>query len=186
MKKVPSEKETKEFENKEKEFYTLFPDSPRAVEIERLNLILKREYAIDILTGAKKFEWRNVSDYYIKRLCAKGYFEWAEKHVDNPKYQELVPYADYINDVRTIHFHDYNNEWFIDVECEGVYEVYATEENAKFFREELNCHDLDEEAAWCAEHCAEGEETLLFALELGNVIDTNLDDLPEDRKKNKK
>lgn len=184
--KVPSEKETKEFEKKEKEFYKLFPDSPRAVDIERLNLILKREYAIDILTGAKKFEWRTVSDYYIKRLCAKGYFEWAEKYVDDPKYQELVPYADYINDVRTIHFHDYNNKWYLDVECNALYEVYATEENAKFFREELNCHDLDEEAAWCAEHCAEGEETMYFTFELGNVIDTNLDDLPEDRKKRKK
>lgn len=180
-----TEKEDMEFERGRKLFYKTFPDCPKPKEIERLNLIMKLDHAIDILTGEKRWEWRKASEYYFRRLFSQEVYEYAEKHKDDEKFQELYPYALTMNDVVTIHFHDYNNEWFLDVECTGTYDVFATEENAQFFREELNCHDLDDEAAWCAAYCEEGEETEFYAMELGEVLDTNLDDLPEDRKKKK-
>lgn len=182
----PTENERQKFLQGEAELYEKYPDCPRPHVISCLSLITTLDYAIEILCGRRKFEWRKASEYYTNRLCETKYFDYYDAHQNDAIFVELSQYATYLHDVEMIRFHDYDAEWYLDVSVVGVCDTFATMENARNFVEEFNCYDLDEEAAWCAAHRAKGDETEYFAFELGEVLDTNLDDLPEDRKKTRK
>lgn len=180
-----------EFIANQNKFYELYPDCPKPEPIPCLNLILKREYAEEILCGRKKFEWREFSEYYVNRLCEMKFYDYCDAHQDDEVFNDMMQYATSVRDVEKVLFHDYNGEWFLEVEVLAVHDVFATLDNAKYFVDTFNCHDLDKEAAFCARKIAngtmaEGEETEFFALELGDVLNTNLDELPEDRKKMKR
>ena len=90
-----------------------YPDFYLAEEIKVLNLILKREYAEEILAGTKRVEFRAMSDHYINRLIDKKALKFTNAHLDD---DDVVDFCNPIRPVRQIHFYNYNNSWFLDVE----------------------------------------------------------------------
>ncbi|MCR4619119.1 MAG: hypothetical protein K5633_00310, partial [Paludibacteraceae bacterium] len=75
--------------------------------------------------------------------------------------------------VKKIHFHDYNNSWFLDVECVGNDVVSVTDEDVKFLREGFGCTELDEQLSHLQATCEENRP-MYFYFVIGQVIETNL------------
>ena len=85
-----------------------------AEPIKVLNLIMKKEFAKQILEGTKEIEWRVFSPFYESRLIDEKVLEFKSLHLDN----DDITYC--VSDIRhpkVIHFHNYNNSWMLDVEC---------------------------------------------------------------------
>lgn len=118
-----------------------YPDYCEAADVEVLNLIMKREYAEQILRGEKKVEFRAVSDHYIKRLIDRKVVEFKKRHEADPDVQE---FCDPLRIVRKIHFHNYNNSWFLDVDVVENDYVAADKEGVEFLNKRYDCHELDE------------------------------------------
>ena len=117
-----------------------YPNYRDADDIECLNLIMKREFAEAIIRGEKKVEFRAMSDSYMNRLYDDRVLQFMELHEDDPLVQEC---AEPLKLVKTIHFHNYNNSWTLDVECELNDVVLVNDEQVKYMQEEYGCHELD-------------------------------------------
>lgn len=93
--------------------------APEPKVIEVLDLIMRKEYAKAILSGEKKVEIRDFSDHYLNRLTDKAVSAWMEEHRDKEG-MDMEAFDEFMNELRPvlkIHFHNYNNSWFLDVEC---------------------------------------------------------------------
>ena len=66
-----------------------YPDYCEAQDVECLNLIMRKEFAQQIIGGEKKVEFRAVSDHYISRLVDKKVVEFKKKHSDDEDVQEF-------------------------------------------------------------------------------------------------
>ncbi len=156
-------------------------DAPTAKVIEVLDLIMKKEYALDIIAGKKKVEVRNWSMHYYDRLYDKDVTEWNDLHENDSEemYWRIIRYSDPLRYVKKIHFHNYNNSWYLDVLCDLNSEIVCNPEQVKYVQEELDCHEFDEvleEYIKINEGKAEEEQQwpMYFYFVLSEVLDTNL------------
>lgn len=158
-----------EFDEAKAAFIAQHPELPKLKPIERMNLIMRKEFALQILKGEKKVEFRAFSQHYTDRLMDKDVANWMadhqEKEVDYFGITSTRP-------VSVIHFHNYSNSWFLDVECTQN-EVCAPLPHWVEFFNTLNCHELDEMTA-DFEKRNEEMRPLFFYFVCGKVIDTNL------------
>lgn len=99
---------------------------------EAFNLLLKKQFAYAILTKQKTMEFR---DFFSDHLLSMFYKE--TKNQKSPDYMVA-------RDIRCIHFHDYNNSWFLDVLIEGVDAMAIHPDNREYFHSH-DCHEFDEE-----------------------------------------
>lgn len=121
---------------------------PIAKPVECLNLIMRKEFAEEILRGEKKVEFRAYSKHYIDRLVDKEVCNFVDLKGGEPIVEVL--FHDFINEVRPvkkIHFHNYNNSWFLDVECSENGLIACVKEEVEYLNKEFDSHDLDEELA---------------------------------------
>ena len=112
-----------------------------AEPIKVLNLIMKKEFAKQILEGTKEIEWRVFSPFYESRLIDDKVLEFKSLHLDN----DDITYC--VSDIRhpkVIHFHNYNNSWMLDVECRFVELIVANENSAQYFKDEYGDTTLEE------------------------------------------
>jgi len=119
---------------------------PMPEPIESLDLILKKEFALQILKGEKNVEFRSMTQHYMNRLFDKKLGDFLDKHADNAEI--VAEYGmwgncDELCPVKTIHFHNYNNDWYLDVEV--LYNGYAiaNKEGAESLHL-YDCYDLDD------------------------------------------
>ena len=146
-----------------------YPDFCQAREVECLNLIMRREFAEKILSGEKKVEIRTVSPHYINRLVDNKVVEFKGKHEDDEEVQEL---CDPIRVVKKIHFHNYNNSWYLDVAVDMNDYVVADEEGVKFLHERYDCDELDDV---CNSFDNAGQNVpCFFYFAIGEILGTNL------------
>ncbi|MCD7713990.1 MAG: hypothetical protein LUI08_03550 [Prevotella sp.] len=114
-------------------------------ELRVLKCVMRKEYALEILAGTKKHEFRVASDFWLKRLC----------EFNDP----ADPYmATDIKGYDVIHFYPYNNKWFLD--CE-ILEIAYREVDDEFRK------DFPSEA-----DAPKGMP--LFVITLGKILATNL------------
>lgn len=154
------------------EFMARHQDMPSPKPIECLNLIMRREFAEQILNGTKIIEFRAASEHYYQRIVDKEVINYLESHDDitEDEEREFVPI---LRPVKKIHFHNYNNSWFLDVECNLVDIIAVIKSNVEWLQETYNCHELDELYNDLEKtHAIERPIFLIF--ECGKVIDTNL------------
>ena len=147
-----------------------YPDYCEAADVEVLNLIMKREYAEQILHGEKKVEFRAVSDHYIKRLIDRKVVEFKKRHEDDPDVQEFV---DPMRIVRKIHFHNYNNSWFLDVEVVENDYVAADKEGVEYMHQK-GCNELDELYDSLPAKEREDLAPTFFYFVIGKIVESNL------------
>lgn len=111
-----------------------------------LNIPLRKVHALEILRGEKKREYRTFNDFWAKRLCK----------FENPK----DPYeATGIKIFDEIHFYPYNNKWHLDVKVKEIEWQTVDEDFIKKYGDEVEAI----------------EESVLFIIHLGEIIDTNLE-----------
>lgn len=127
---------------------------------EAFDLIMRKEFAYEILKGNKTIEYRDFTQFYAKRFCSD-----VKELKRKPIYH--------------IHFHDYNNTWFLDVAIESVdicavdcapetrfyFESYGdtTMEEALDIADDKQIKIDDKEALWT------------FCMPITAIINTNLD-----------
>ena len=131
---------------------------------------MRREYAKQILDGTKKLEFRAYSDHYISRLYDKDVLNFMQRHKNE---SDVLAMCEPLRIVEKIHFHDYNDTWFLDVECTMNEIVGVTDADVDFLHNEYDCHELDEMLQQQSAINSE-QRPMYFYFVIGKVIDTNL------------
>lgn len=126
---------------------------------EAFDLIMKKEFAYQILRGQKAIEFRDFSTHYCKRFLA-----------DAKKLE--------FKDLHAIHFHDYNNTWFLDVKMYGGVALMPLIEEERWYFDMYDCTEaeatIDEASAQQLKRNSK-KAKWLFCLPIYGVINTNLD-----------
>ena len=173
MSKKQPFKNVEEFAAAREHFFNVsHPDAPIAEEVECLNLIMKREYAEQILRGEKPLEFRAYSPFYIKRLVDPVVSDYIGTHIDD---DDVVMFCTDIRPVKKIHFHNYNNSWFLDVECTYNDAFCINKHDIEYLNKEYDCHDYDKDLE-CMEaaNVPQKDRPWLFFFVCGKVLGTDL------------
>lgn len=120
-----------------------YPNFPYPQPVECLNLLLRKEFGKQIVAGTKKVEWRDFSEHYYNRLIDKKLLDFLVNHKNDEKLLELYPTA--IRPVKKIHFHNYNETWWIDVKVKENNIVQTTDAGIKILHEKYGIYDVDDE-----------------------------------------
>ena len=162
------------YDDARKKFFEEHPDCPRPKPVECLNLIMRREFAEEILAGTKKVEIRSYTQHYVDRLYDKDVLAYEDKHWDDEVMRmQMIDFNDSVRAVKKIHFHNYNNSWFLDVECVDNNTVLLVDEQVKYLQDEYGCHEFDEELERLNRRNAE-ERPIYFYFAVGQILGTNL------------
>lgn len=145
-------------------------------EVHNFDLILKRESAEEILLDVKDVEFRKYSDYYNKRLLCDDILDAYAKYKDDTEIIEACEDWDVkevlepMKVVRSIHFRDYNNTWYLDIEVRGCNLVLVDNDSAIMLYEETGDTTLFE---WIDEMGDDygKEKVFTYFFILGDVID---------------
>ncbi len=158
-----------------KQFFEEHPDCPRPKPIECLDLIMRREFAQQIVEGTKRVEIRSYSSHYFNRLYDKAVLDYEDKHWDDELMKlQMIDFNDSVRAVKKIHFHDYGKTWFLDVECIENNTVVLVDDQVQFLQDEYGFHDFDEELAGLNKRKAK-ERPIFFYFAIGRILGTDLD-----------
>lgn len=163
------------WDEEKREFLNKYPLCPTAEEIEVLNLLMLRKNANEILKGYKPVEFRVYSQMHCERLYDKNVLSFLKRHDGNEEVQQALGkgFIEPLRMVNTIHFHNYTNTWYLDVECKANDIIALVPRDVKFIQDNFNSHELDEALA-DLEARKEKKRFCYFWFALGDVIDTNL------------
>lgn len=150
-----------------------FPEPVRV-----LNLIMRRPFAEEILKGEKKVEIRAFSDHYFDRLTDKKVDKWMDEfrkkyEKDEEAMEAFEEFMCATRPVQKIHFHNYNNSWFLDVSCTENALIGITDDNVKQLQERFDFHDFDDMVK-SFQQKGENLRPLYYYFVVGEVLDTNL------------
>ena len=149
--------------------------APVVEPVKCLNLIMRREFAEAILRGEKKVEVRAFSDHYYRRLTDKKVDKWMTEHV-NDKDMDKEAYEEFMcatRPVGRIHFHNYNNSWFLDVSVTETALIGVTKGNVEDLQRRFGFHEFDDILA-DFEAKNSPVRPLYYYFAIGGIIDTNL------------
>lgn len=147
-----------------------YEDFCEPAPVKVLNLIMKREFAEQILRGEKKIEFRPYSQHYCDRLFDRKVTEFMNNHCDD---DDVALYCDDMRPVKKIHFHNYNNSWHLDCKCNLASDIAADDEGVDFLHKEYGCNELD--ALNAQVKSTKGMNyPMFFFFVLGEIIDTDL------------
>lgn len=171
-------KTAEEYAAAREKFFVSHPDAPEAEDIECLSLIMRREYAEQILRGEKPLEFRQYSEFYVKRLIDPDVADYISAHIND---DEVLAFCNDIRQVQKIHFHNYNNSWFLDIECNFNDAFSITKKDIDYLQERYGVHDFDDDLK-CMEtgKVPQNERPWLFYFVCGKVLDTNLEVKPKE------
>lgn len=171
-------KTSEEYAAARDKFFESHPDAPEAKDVECLSLIMRREYAEQILRGEKPLEFRQYSEFYVKRLIDPDVADYIGAHIDD---DEVVVFCNDIRQVKNIHFHNYNNSWFLDVECDFNDAFSITKHDIEFLQNKYGVHDFDDDLKLMEKaNLPQNERPWLFYFVCGKVLDTNLEMKPKE------
>lgn len=164
----------KVFEEARKNFFAEHPEVPRPKPIECLNLIMRKEFAEEILAGTKKVEIRAYSQHYCDRLYDKDVLAFEDAHWDDELLRmQMLDFNDSVRAVKKIHFHNYNNSWYLDVECPENNTVVVVDDQIKYLQDMYDCHEFDEDLERLNKMRAK-DRPIYFYFVVDKILGTNL------------
>lgn len=150
--------------------------APMTREIEVLNLIMKKENALAILRGDKNVEYRPLTQHYMDRLTDYKIGDFYERNKENKEIADEFCHWGMLDDLRpvkTIHFHNYTNSWYLDVEVLSNDYCIADDETLGTMNEVYDDHELDELIRKLDKEKVV-ERPMYYYFAIKKVIDTNL------------
>lgn len=162
------------FERERRRFFAEHPDCPKLQPIERLSLVMRREFAEAIVAGTKTVEIRDAySVKYQNMLYDKAMLAYEKKHWSDELMQlQLIDFTSNVRPVLSIHFYNYNNSWNLDVECIDNNIAAVTDENAQALHEMYNSDEFDEMLEELnAMNVPNDQRPLFFYFAVGKILD---------------
>ncbi len=156
-----------------KKFFEKYPDCPVSEPVKCLNLIMKREFAEAIVRGEKKVEYRAYSKHYADRLYDKDILEYGTK-IEEADLDDYTDFARPIRVVEKIHFHPYNNSWWLDVECVANDIAAPCKVDVDFLEEQFGDTELKGMQQEFDRQKGETNRPIFFYFAIGKILDTNL------------
>lgn len=145
-----------------------------AKPVDCLNLIMRKEFAQQILRGEKKLEFRAYTQHYVDRILDKDVLNYMDSLPNEPADSDLNTFAQVIRPVIKIHFHNYSNSWYLDVECVNNFIMTISDDWVKTIQDQFGCHEMDSMLADLNKRKAK-DRPMFFAFVIGKVIATNLE-----------
>lgn len=145
-------------------------------EIECLNLIMKKQYALDIISGKKKVEYRNYSKHYFDRLYDKEVLDFYDKYANDEEVIEICKplgvdsFIDPVRLVRTIRFHNYNDTWSLTVEVVDNHIIALTDPNINYMYEEFGDTEFAESVKEL-QKAGIDDRPVVFFFALGKILE---------------
>lgn len=94
--------------------FTAKYEAPQPKPVKKLDLVLRRSIAEEILKGQKIIEIREYSNRLFNRLTDKIVDAWMTEHRD-AEGMDMEAFNEFMcatRPVETIHFHDYRSTWY--------------------------------------------------------------------------
>lgn len=130
------------------------------------DLVLTKQNAYAIMTGAKTIEFRKFSEFYIKRLAIVTK-DGKKQDISTDKEYQGRP-------IHCIHFHDYNQTWSLDVAIEAVDIMAIHPANNNYFHER-GCYEMDSLINEVKDKEPHDEEVVWsFCIPIRKIIQTTL------------
>lgn len=151
--------------------------APMPEPIECLNLIMKKEFALQILRGEKNVEIRACSTHYTERLYDKNITDFYERHKDNETIADEYGWLgmlDGLRPVKKIHFHNYSNSWYLDVEVLDNGITSLVREDVEELQDCFGFHELDAILA-DYERKKQSDRPMFYDFVIKKVLGTNLE-----------
>lgn len=172
------------FNNKEEfvaayeKFMESHPEAPVAEGMECLNLVMKREYAEQIVAGTKKLEFRDYKPFYIKKLIDPDVADYIREHIND---SDVITFCNDVRQVQKIHFYNYNRSWYLDVEVTFNDVFSINKHDIEMLQKKYGCHDFDDDLKRMeAMRVPENKRPFLFYFVVGKILGTDLEAKPQE------
>lgn len=146
-------------------------------EVEAYRLIMRKENALDILSGKKKIEIRTYSDHYCEMFFDKEKLKNANKILDktgnteNDNGDNIL--EDAIKNLNYVYFTNYNKTWSLVVRLDWIYILGMIKDDIEFLKNEFNFNEYNDEWQQFEKFFNNGEHDkipMFFALAIKDVI----------------
>lgn len=140
-------------------------------QVEAYDLLMKKEYALEILSGKKRVEFRSFSEHYINRFMKKEVM-LKNKKSGNRAVEKFID--EIRTDIEYIHFHNYNNSWYLDVAIAGIGHCFIDSLDIESLAEEFDDFKAYIEDAKKNDQLPLDERPMMFYIVIAEVVATNL------------
>lgn len=135
-------------------------------EVEAYDLLMRKEYALDIISGKKTLEIREFKSHYVRMFTDKDQLKKNEGLRKEGKDDECV---DPFKLVSYIRFHNYDYDWILDVRIDEIGIGTMCQGDIEDLADSFGFHDYDNE--WQQyEHLADDEKPVFYWLHVKEIV----------------